>query len=137
MWQTKYALAVTKNLGLEFNFRPCSEGYFLSRCPQSVYNSMTSVLAHRAAQPTKCRFLPQKLNKLNIFVHLIMSRQKSPKFKFQSQFSVSKNNLIILIYFLVDQESNFYQYHFLITTFFEIPSLFSKIGPYICRLIIK
>jgi hypothetical protein len=26
----KYALAVPKNLGLEFNFRPCSEGHFLS-----------------------------------------------------------------------------------------------------------
>ena len=28
MWQTKYALAVPKNLGLGLNFRPCSEGYF-------------------------------------------------------------------------------------------------------------
>ena len=29
MWQTKYASAVPKNLGLGLNFRPCSEGYFL------------------------------------------------------------------------------------------------------------
>ena len=26
MWQTKYALAVAKNLGLGLDFRPCSEG---------------------------------------------------------------------------------------------------------------
>ena len=30
MWQTKYALAVSKNLGVGVNFRPCSEGYFFS-----------------------------------------------------------------------------------------------------------
>ena len=33
MWQTKYALAVPKNLGLGLNFRPCSEGYFFSGRP--------------------------------------------------------------------------------------------------------
>ena len=36
MWQTKYAAAIPKNLGLGLNFRPCSEGFFLSGCPQSV-----------------------------------------------------------------------------------------------------
>ena len=36
MWQTRYALAVPKNLGLGLNFRPCSKGYFFSGCPQSV-----------------------------------------------------------------------------------------------------
>ena len=36
MWQTKYASAVPKNLGLGLNFRPCSEGYFLSGRPYSV-----------------------------------------------------------------------------------------------------
>jgi hypothetical protein len=30
MWQTKYASAVPKNLGLGLNFWPFSEGYFLS-----------------------------------------------------------------------------------------------------------
>ena len=30
MWQTKYALAAPKNLGVGVNFWPCSEGYFLS-----------------------------------------------------------------------------------------------------------
>ena len=33
MWQTKYASAVPKNLGVGVNFRPCSEGYFLSGRP--------------------------------------------------------------------------------------------------------
>ena len=33
MWQTKYAPAVPKDFGLGLNFRPCSEGYFLSGCP--------------------------------------------------------------------------------------------------------
>ena len=36
MWQTKYASAVPKNLGLGLNFWPCSEGYFLSGRPYSV-----------------------------------------------------------------------------------------------------
>jgi hypothetical protein len=30
MWQTKYASAVPKHLGVGVNFRTCSEGYFLS-----------------------------------------------------------------------------------------------------------
>ena len=33
MWKTKYASALPKNLGLGLNFRPCSEGYFLSGRP--------------------------------------------------------------------------------------------------------
>ena len=33
MWQTKYAAAIHKNLGVGVNFRPCSEGYFLSGRP--------------------------------------------------------------------------------------------------------
>ena len=36
MWQTKYAAAIPKNLGVGVNFRPSSEGYFLSGRPQSV-----------------------------------------------------------------------------------------------------
>ena len=35
MWQTKYALAIPKNLGLGFNLRPRSEGYFVSGRPYS------------------------------------------------------------------------------------------------------
>ena len=34
MWQAKYALAVHKNLGLGFDFRPCSEGHFLNGHPR-------------------------------------------------------------------------------------------------------
>jgi hypothetical protein len=36
MWQTKYASAVPINLGLGFDFPPCSEGNFLSRRSKSV-----------------------------------------------------------------------------------------------------
>ena len=31
MWQTKYASAAPKSLGLGFDFRPCSKGDFLTR----------------------------------------------------------------------------------------------------------
>ena len=40
MRQTTYASAVTKNLGLGFDFRPCSEGDFLAGCLQSVEKSI-------------------------------------------------------------------------------------------------
>ena len=30
MWQTKYASAVPKNLGVGVDFRPCSEGDFFT-----------------------------------------------------------------------------------------------------------
>ena len=36
MWQTKYAWMVPKNLGLGFDFWPCSKGNFLTGRPQSV-----------------------------------------------------------------------------------------------------
>ena len=42
MWQTKYALAVPKNLGLGFYFRPCSEGNFLTGRPQSVLHPIAN-----------------------------------------------------------------------------------------------
>ena len=42
MWQTKYASAVPKNLGLAFDFRLCSEGDFLTGRPQSVVLMYTS-----------------------------------------------------------------------------------------------
>ena len=34
MWQTKYAWAVLKNLGVKVNFRPCSEDFLF---PQWAY----------------------------------------------------------------------------------------------------
>ena len=34
MWQTKYDLAVPKNLRVGVNFRPCIEGYILSGRPR-------------------------------------------------------------------------------------------------------
>ena len=33
MWQTKYALAIPKNLGVGVDFQPCSEGDFLTGRP--------------------------------------------------------------------------------------------------------
>ena len=46
MWQAKYASVVTMNLGLGFDFPPCSEGDFLIGHPTSVVpaNQQTSVL---------------------------------------------------------------------------------------------
>ena len=40
MWQTKYASAVPKNLGVGVDFRSCSEGDFLTGRPQSVTKAM-------------------------------------------------------------------------------------------------
>ena len=40
MWQTKYASAIPKNLGVGVDFRPCSEGDFLTGRPQSVIKAM-------------------------------------------------------------------------------------------------
>ena len=37
MWQTKYASAVPKNLGLGFDFWPCSEGNFFTGRPGSPW----------------------------------------------------------------------------------------------------
>ena len=47
MWQTKYALAVPTNLGLGFDFRPCSEGNFLTECPYSVAMLMLKALVFK------------------------------------------------------------------------------------------
>ena len=44
MWQTKYALAIPKNLGVGVNFRQCSEYYFLSGRPYSVLWGKPGVL---------------------------------------------------------------------------------------------
>ena len=40
MWQTKYAWAVPKTLGLGFDFQSFSEGNFLTRRPESVHYTM-------------------------------------------------------------------------------------------------
>ena len=40
MWQTKYASAISINLGLGFDFQPCSEGDFLIGPPKSVLYAM-------------------------------------------------------------------------------------------------
>ena len=44
MWETKYASAIPKNLGLGVDFRPySSEGYFLSGRPWSVTTYMQTL----------------------------------------------------------------------------------------------
>ena len=73
MWQTKYPLAVPKNLGVGVNFRPCSEGYFLCGRPQSVHESKFQKLK-RNIFPMKsisqnCREHENKFQKSN-FVSL-------------------------------------------------------------------
>ena len=84
-------------------------------CKTLRYISMTSLMAQTVAQPTICRCLPKKFSYVAGYFcdstcnHLIMSQPISPKVDFQSQFSFSKINLIILIFFLLkilDYESN-------------------------------
>ena len=104
--------------------------------------SMTSLLPHTVSQPTKWRFLPKNLCQLVIdwtCVHLIMRWQKSPKFDFQSQFSISKISFIILIFVFIKIMRLGEQ--LIIKPFFGNfifwISSFSEIGPYFCRLMIK
>ena len=64
-------------------------------------------------------------------VHLGMKRQKSPKFDFQSQFSMSKISFIILIFVFVKiirAGKQLIMIYFLITLFFEVVD-FLKLGP--------
>ena len=66
-----------------------------------------------------------------ICVHLIMSKQKPPKFDFQSQFSLSKISFIILIFVsvkIIRLGVQLMMYQFLITSFFEVV-YFLKLGP--------
>ena len=51
MWQTKYAAAIPKNLGVGVDFRPCSEGYFLSGRPQSVMGCIVVMYKHLLFSP--------------------------------------------------------------------------------------
>ena len=53
--------------------------------------SMTSILEHRVAQLTECRFLPKNMIPLNTFCfNLIILVENLPKFDFQSQISKSR-----------------------------------------------
>jgi len=64
-------------------------------------------------------------------VHLGMRRQKSPKFDFQSQFSMSKISFNILIFVaikIIRLGVQLMIYQFLITSFFELV-YFLKLGP--------
>ena len=70
---------------------------------KATYISMTSLLTHKVAQPTQCRFLTQKLNLPNIFFRwtcgcLISSLQKKcpvlEKKLFQNR-KLSKNDITL------------------------------------------
>ena len=50
------SLAVPKNLGLGLNFRPCSEGYFLSGRPQSVPTVVCAELQTRPGNLSLCAY---------------------------------------------------------------------------------
>ena len=70
-------------------FSPVSTGYILL--------SMTSLLAHTVAQPTKWRFLPKNLNQLVIFViglTFTWSRVDKNRARFQKKKNTSKNKVI-------------------------------------------
>ena len=72
MWQTKYAPAVPINLGLGFDFRPCSNGDFLTGRPYSVVLDL-------APQSPLFKFLkePIKLITSNIEIAPITMNKKS------------------------------------------------------------
>ena len=47
MWQTKYASAVPKNLGVGVDFRPCSEDHFLTGTPVRALEQLISCLVKK------------------------------------------------------------------------------------------
>ena len=67
MWQTKYAAAIPKNLGVGVNFWPCSEGYFLSGRPQSlllcskIKKDLCKIVT-KSLIVTKCNVIISRLN---------------------------------------------------------------------------
>ena len=86
MWQTKYASAVPKNLGVGVSFGPCSEDYFLSWRPQSVsilIGQPKLFLFHKVQKiGLSYRFLFRKqicsVNKKAEIVNLRVRRPKQP-----------------------------------------------------------
>ena len=69
MWQTKYASAVPMNLGVGMDFRPCSEGNFLTECPYSVAMLMLKALVFKEevlSEHYTHLFRSLKLNKIEV-----------------------------------------------------------------------
>ena len=99
MWQTKYALALPKNLGLGVNFRPCSEGYFLSGHLKSVDN--TNLLTWQFGVVNR---LPKKwLTKSNSMLQFNIPVVHSTKIFFNHTKWKSEQIIITtLLYFLYD-----------------------------------
>ena len=72
MWQTKYASAVPIDLGLGFDFRPCSKENFLIGCPQSVIEFNSN---------NKHRFLPLSSGSFLLYLQNCTSEKKSVCFR--------------------------------------------------------
>ena len=72
MWQTKYALAVPKDLGVGVNFWPCSEGYFHSPCRKSSIFNVDLTLAQtvllQSVPEEKVVILIASLQKISILL---------------------------------------------------------------------
>ena len=73
MWQTKYILAVLKNLGLGLDFRQCSEGNFLTHVFKSGGNilgqsNQVRVVAVSLPQLTQASFLHKNRTLQNRFL---------------------------------------------------------------------
>ena len=75
MWQTKYALAIPKNLEVGVDFRPCSEGGFLTGCPLSVIHTSWSW-----SQPYSCQNSAKLSCKLEVTL-VCMQSGMQPKTK--------------------------------------------------------
>ena len=95
MWQTKYASAVPMNLGVGMDFRPCSEGNFLTECPYSVAMLMLKALVFKEevlSEHYTHLFRSLKLNKIEVtsILKLAELRQCSDQSKELQQFSIYK-----------------------------------------------
>ena len=106
-------------------------------CRLSTYISMTSLFAHKVAQPTKWRFLPKNLSLLVILVIELaftwswVNKNHQNLVFFQSQFSMAKVSFIILIFVsvkIIRLGEQLIINHFLITSFFKVVQ-FLKLGP--------
>ena len=101
MWQTKYSSVVPKNLGLGFNFQPCSEGYFFSGRPQSVQKSKDIIcqLANRSID--FCLKMDGSDLKIICVLYIFFKIHEFVKFQFSNQYLYKKlqckRNLIIFM----------------------------------------
>ena len=86
MWQTKYASAVTKSLGVGVDFRPFSEGDFLSWCLQSVEDMHSpGYVSHTCMYKVYIKLVKIQIL-LSVFFALIamgLQRKKSKRYYYE------------------------------------------------------